>query len=304
MNRICVIGGANVDICATPFLKLIEKDSNPGKVTYSLGGVARNVAENLALLGRRVEFITALGQDRWAEAITDKLMVRNIGFGNSLRVDQPTSVYAYITDERGEMQLAVSDMDILNKLDKDALYERLEVINSCDSCFIDTNLNRADLTYLMENVKCPLFLDAVSVNKVYKLKGIVNNLYCFKPNLIEAEALAERKIHDYDELPLLASDIIKMGVREVFISLGADGVFCADENSCSLIPCVKGEVVNTTGAGDALMASLIWGHAMGFDIEKKARMGMIAAKLCLSSERTVFDGLSAEKVISEYEARY
>ncbi|MEA4820923.1 MAG: PfkB family carbohydrate kinase, partial [Erysipelotrichales bacterium] len=57
---IYVIGGANIDIQGTPFEKLKYKDSNPGIISYSFGGVARNVAENLARLGDNVNFISVL----------------------------------------------------------------------------------------------------------------------------------------------------------------------------------------------------------------------------------------------------
>lgn len=47
--RICVIGGANVDITATSGRAFQFGDSNPGTVQVSWGGVGRNIAHNLAL---------------------------------------------------------------------------------------------------------------------------------------------------------------------------------------------------------------------------------------------------------------
>ena len=49
--RICVIGGANADIIATSFGVFVPNDSNPGSVRLTAGGVGRNIAHNLALLG-------------------------------------------------------------------------------------------------------------------------------------------------------------------------------------------------------------------------------------------------------------
>ena len=49
--RICVIGGANADIIATSFSAFVPNDSNPGAVRLTAGGVGRNIAHNLALLG-------------------------------------------------------------------------------------------------------------------------------------------------------------------------------------------------------------------------------------------------------------
>ena len=54
---VCVIGGANIDIIGTPKAGLSKNDSSPGKISKSLGGVARNIAENLSKLDIKVELI-------------------------------------------------------------------------------------------------------------------------------------------------------------------------------------------------------------------------------------------------------
>ena len=61
--EVVVIGGVNIDIGGRAFGPLKMKDSNPGKVTVSLGGVGRNIAHNLRLLGTEVCLLTALGED-------------------------------------------------------------------------------------------------------------------------------------------------------------------------------------------------------------------------------------------------
>ena len=64
-----VIGGVNVDIGGKAVAPLIPKDSNPGKINVSFGGVARNVAHNMRLLGLNVKLITALGEDDYAAKV-------------------------------------------------------------------------------------------------------------------------------------------------------------------------------------------------------------------------------------------
>jgi hypothetical protein len=73
MSRAAVIGAVNIDICGRPFNPLIMRDSNPGTVTMSMGGVGRNIAHNLRLLGLDVTFITALGGDMYAKSVDGKL---------------------------------------------------------------------------------------------------------------------------------------------------------------------------------------------------------------------------------------
>ena len=64
-----VVGGVNLDIGGRPFAPLVAADSNPGRVRMSLGGVGRNIAHNLALLGVDVRLLTAFGDDLNAQRI-------------------------------------------------------------------------------------------------------------------------------------------------------------------------------------------------------------------------------------------
>ena len=61
-----VVGAVNMDIWGRSFDMLIPRDSNPGEIRFSPGGVGRNIAHNLRLLGVETEMLTALGGDVWA----------------------------------------------------------------------------------------------------------------------------------------------------------------------------------------------------------------------------------------------
>ena len=66
-----VIGAVNMDLAGTPDAPLRAGDSNPGRVSMTPGGVGRNIAENLRLLGRRVSLITITGEDTYANVIRE-----------------------------------------------------------------------------------------------------------------------------------------------------------------------------------------------------------------------------------------
>ena len=66
-----VVGGVNLDIGGTPAKTMVLHDSNPGTVRMSLGGVGRNIAHNMALLGVPTALITALGEDLPARQIAN-----------------------------------------------------------------------------------------------------------------------------------------------------------------------------------------------------------------------------------------
>ena len=87
--KVCVIGGANIDITATSRSQFVARDSNPGTVRLSFGGVGRNIAHNLTLLGDSVYFVTRFGGDAFGQML--QVSCREIGMDISLCETCPTA---------------------------------------------------------------------------------------------------------------------------------------------------------------------------------------------------------------------
>ena len=136
-----VIGGVNMDVGGIAFQPLIPADSNPGRVRLSLGGVGRNIAHNMALLGIDTRLVTVLGDDGYARQISDSCAELGIDLSNSLRVPgAATSAYVYIADPSGDMRLAVADMDLYRHLTPAALAARGAWLNRARVLVLDTNI--------------------------------------------------------------------------------------------------------------------------------------------------------------------
>ena len=80
-----VCGGVNIDIGAHSFAPLRAKDSNPGKVELSLGGVGRNIAHNMRLLGVPTYLLTAVGGDSRASQVEESCKELGIDLSHALR---------------------------------------------------------------------------------------------------------------------------------------------------------------------------------------------------------------------------
>ena len=295
---VCAIGGANIDILGTPNNYLSNNDSSPGKVSKSLGGVARNIAENLSKLDIKVELMTVLGVDDYSNLIQQNCRENNISILSSqILPNSRTSTYICINDENGEMQYAISDMEIYEKLSTDYLSKRLNIINNASACVIDTNIPEKSLDYIMDNVKCPIFLDTVSNKKTEKLCNKLRNVYTIKPNINEAEILSGISINTPEDLDAASDKLISRGIERVFISMGAKGVYYSDKKDKGIIsPCKNVKVVNTTGAGDTFVAALVWAYINNYDIEYAAKAGVAAASICVESKDTVSQEISSEKI--------
>ena len=290
-----VIGGVNMDIGGTSGQSLRNADSNPGKVRMSLGGVGRNIAHNMALLGVDTRMLTAFGDDLYAQKIAASCGELGIDISRSLQVPGgATSTYLFIADENGDMALAVSDMGIYDHLTPAFLASRAPLLNNAQVVVMDTNIPAESIAWVAEHIDLPIFVDPVSTVKAEKIRPILGKIHTLKPNRLEAELLSGVTITDEDSLNRAADALLATGLRRVFISLGGDGVFAADHNGRCRLPCLPGNMVNTTGCGDAFMAAITWAYLEGTDLEGTAKAGLAAATIAMESAETINSDMSVE----------
>lgn len=290
-----VVGGVNVDIGGRSFAPLVASDSNPGKVSVSLGGVGRNIAHNMSLMGVDVRLLTAYGDDLNGERVAASCSELGIDLGNAQRVPGgTTSTYLYLTGPDGEMALAVSDMSICEQITPAYLAANLSLLQNAQVVVADTNIPAESLAYLADNLTVPLFVDTVSTTKAEKLRPILSKIHTLKPNRLEAELLSGVKIEKPEDVAKAADKLLQLGVHRVFISLGADGVYAAMENQRVQLPTIPGSMVNTTGCGDAFMAALVWAYLEGSALEETARAGLAAGSIAMESQQTINPQMSAD----------
>ncbi len=298
-----VIGAANIDIGGTPYKPLIQGDSNPGVIKMSYGGVARNIAHNLTMLGVDVEFVTAAGDDTLGMEMLKRC--EGTGMDTSLSVVVPggsSSVYLFINDEKGEMELALSHVDIVKHITPEYLESIKDVINSAAVVVADCNLSQESILKLKEICEVPIYMDTVSVSHADKIKGHLDGIDTLKPNLLEAEFLTDMIIEsEYDCLEA-ARALINQGVRRVFISMGPHGIIAADKDHAIMVDRYPVTVRCTTGAGDSAMAAIVWStlneDKEGDGLVAPAKAANAAASATISVDSTIHPEMS-DKLIKK-----
>lgn len=286
---VTVVGGVNMDICGQSTAAPVSHDSNPGTVSMSLGGVGRNIAHNMALLGVDTRMLTVFGDDLNAQKIAASCAELGIDISQSPVIPGGrTSTYLFINDEKGDMMLAVNDMDIYRHLTPQILAARWKLLNSSQVVVLDTNLPQESIEYLAENCPVPLFADPVSTVKAVKLQNVLGKLHTLKPNRLEAELLSGVAITDEKSLHKAAEKLLETGLHRVFISLGGDGVFAADRTGETVhLPVLKAHMRNTTGCGDAFMAAITWAYLQGTDLADTAKAGLAASAIAMEGSQTI-----------------
>lgn len=296
---VIVIGAANTDIGGTPYKPLIPGDSNPGVIKMSFGGVGRNIAHNLSKLGVQVELVTAVGDDTLGMDLLKNCEM--IGIDTSLSVVVPgasSSVYLFINDEKGEMDLALSHVDIVKHITPEYIESISDVINQALIVVADCNLSQETLLKLKEICKVPLYIDTVSVSHADKIKDNLDGIDTLKPNLLEAEYLSDMIIeNEYDCLEA-ARSIIDQGVRRVFISMGPDGMLAADKDHAIMAEKYPIHVRCTTGAGDSAMAAIVFSslNEKGEGLTYPAKAANAAASSTISVDPTINPEMSSELI--------
>lgn len=297
-DYITVIGGSNIDIQGVPNASLVMFDSNPGKVDISLGGVGRNIADNICRLGVNTKLISAVGNDLYGNKILSECKSYGIDVDDCYVSNEiPTSMYLSILNDYNDMQVAISHMDILHKIDISYINSKHQYINDSLAIVIDTNLSKDVIDYITSTYSnIPIFVDTVSTAKCIKIKDIIGRFNTIKLNKYEAEALSDMKINNIDDLEKCSKHLLSQGVEKLFITLGKDGVYCATKETSMQIDSIKVDIISATGAGDAFTAGLVYSHLNDFDIDYAAKFSVAASIIALSHENTINPNMSVDNV--------
>ena len=294
-HSITVIGANNVDITATAFTSLIYGDSNPGEVRTGMGGVGRNIAENLARLGQEVRFLTVFGDDEFSRIAKEQANRVGIDVSDSLiAAGKSSSVYVCINDPNGEMSLAVNDMEIMKSLTTEFLATKLDVINSSQAVVIDANLPQEAIDFIVQYSVVPVFADAVSVKKAVRLHQSLPQLTALKANQIEVELLTGIHVGSEDDAVTATQALHQMGVEHVLLTLGKRGAFVSDGKATESARSLVTHPVNTTGCGDAFFAASVCAILEGLTCGEILRYGLAGAAVCAESPLSVSERMSMD----------
>ncbi len=286
--KIAVIGESNIDIAVKPHGEPRQGGCTPADIRFHHGGVARNIAHNLAMLGHEVQLVSVFGDDRFAEQMMAECEQIGIDLSLSTQYENMKSpVFLSFNDEVGNMQSAVSDIELNSFLDLDWLMKRIDAINRADLVVADTLLSIEALTFLIGHCLVPLYIDTVSPNRAMHLAEAMKQSYrksffALKCNLAEAQAVTG--IADANES---ARFLVDKGIENVYLTLGEDGVIFSSRKEHHRFSAIETEAVNVTGSGDAFFAGVIHANATGTNDETAVAYGLKAACHNVKSEAPV-----------------
>lgn len=256
MSKVVLVGGSVIDLFLYPHHEMNLRDSNPGYMKRSLGGVGRNIAENLARLSIDTTLITPLGQDHYRDLILEQAHEINLKiFPVEIK---ETPLYVSLIDEQGEDLIGVALMDEIQSITIQQVMTYQNLLDEADLVILDTNLSQGVLKALLKQYAHKTYVDAISGQKASKLKELLPYIHTLKMNLIEASTIAGFGDETIDNLNALGDYFINKGTEEIFITLGEKGVYYANKKVGLMRSSIKVKAVNSTGAGDAFFSGVIY----------------------------------------------
>ena len=297
-KNVLVIGSSNIDLIGQSKEKIVLNESNPAKISYCPGGVARNIAENITKLGNNCQLITAIGNDFFGNLIKNSCINSGIDIKNSIQDDkEPTSSYISIHNNDSEMFLSLNETNIIDKITPQYLESKKSLILSANILVLDTNLSQESLNYIFENYNKTIFVDTVSIFKAKKILSNLDKIHTLKPNQAEALNLAGIKETKLSSIKKAAEIFYRKGVKRSLITLGKKGAFSFENNNSEFFSQNLNLSVNVTGAGDALMAGLVHSYLKEWDWEYSVKFSLGAAYLATCSLETVNNNLNERNVL-------
>ena len=158
------------------------------------------------------------------------------------------------------------------------LYEKLDSLKENDILVLAGSIPKTLDSSLYENIMKRLENKNVKI-VVDATKDLLMNVlkhkpFLIKPNNHELEELFNVKLNGIDDIITYAKKLKEMGAKNVLVSMGKDGALLINEDGEVFTSNVaKGEVKNSVGAGDSMVAGFIAGYLNSNNYEQALKLG-------------------------------
>lgn len=301
------VGAANVDVHGRSRNPIVMRDSNPGYMAVSVGGVTRNILENLARQGVSAALLSAVGDDLYGEKILRDSTAAGLDLSGVRRVPgAASSSYIAILDERGDMLLGMSDMRIIESLDGAYLTEHAALLRTADAIVCDACMTMRMLEELVAiaGTHTPVLIDPVSTAYARQMEPVCGSFYAIKPNEMELAVLSGLPTESEAQIECAAEALLRRGTHCVAVSRGDKGCYYADAEGRRMFRALRRleQMENATGAGDAFMAGFTHGLVEGMPVEEQLDYALASGITAIQSLSTINPNMSDALVRKNLEA--
>lgn len=295
-SYVAVIGGINMDIFGESSGRIVPNSSNVGRITYALGGIARNVSFNLCRLKVPNYLISVYGDDCNGERFKADARANAMDITYSRQLPHAnTSTYLSVSGPDGAPEIGLDDMSISDVITPGFLAEREHVIANARAIVIDTSLSPESIAWVCGHEGAPIYARVVSVNKAARLADSLAHLDTVVLSAAETSVLCGIEAKDEASADRCADWLLERGVKRVFLFLDGVGMLHRDAEHRWFLPCEPGAMHrHTNGAASAALSALVWGSMEGLAFEERSRLAAAAARVVMETVESTNSALDAE----------
>ena len=301
--EVVVVGAACLDVKGRPLGDIVAGTSNPGVVQISIGGCARNVAENLARLGTPTALLSVVCQDDFGRTIIRQTERAGVNTDHMLvSCEQRSAAYMALLSAERALLVAVDDTTAASALTPEYIEDHANLLAHARMVVIDANVPLTSAELLLSicgAARVPVVLEPVAYAPALRYRRLAGSFYLMTPNGVEAQALTGLPVADAAQGALAAKQLVAAGVEIAIITLGHGGVVYATPEASGFVPSIEVEMIDPTGAGDALTAAVVYALLNDIPVDEAVRLGVSAAALTIGSADTVRQDLSLESLYAQ-----
>lgn len=291
---IVVTGSVFVDIKGYPEGDFIPTGRNAGSIEYVHGGVARNIAEDIANTGLNPIFAAIVDDTGAGDDVIAKLKKSGVNTDYMRKTPDGMGTWLAVFDEKGEVCASISKrpdlMPILDILDE----EGDEIFKDADSILLELDVEEEILNKLMyfgEKYNKPIYSAVSNMTIAMERLDYLKKIDLFVCNQSEAGILLGGDYMDKtpEELSGILSDKInELGVNKLIVTMAEQGaVYASADGSCGICPAKDVKVIDTTGAGDAFFAGVSAALSQNKTLGEACETGTMLASLVIQSKDNV-----------------
>ena len=299
---IIVVGSVFVDIKGHPEGGYIPGGRNAGRVEQVHGGVARNIAEDIAAAGGKAAFLSLVEDDALGRDVVSNLEEIGVDASRVRFVKDGMGIWLAVFDDRGDVAASVSKRPDLRPLLTILEEEGDAILAQADSVLFEMDLEEETvekLCSLAEKHHVPACAAVSNMTIAAERRGYLPRLRCFVCNEQELAILTPGSWEDLEPedmaqaMPSLAAEL---GLKCLVATLGKRGAVWAEGDECGFCPPEPVEPVDTAGAGDSFFAGVGLGLSLGKSLGEACKIGSRMAGKVITTTQSVCPPMTAEEL--------
>ncbi len=301
--RMVVIGSVFVDLKGYPLGEYIPHGRNTGRIEEVHGGVARNIAEDLAAAGERPVFLGLVDPGAAGTGVREHLRDRGVDVSHLRTRAGGMGTWLAVFNHLGDVEASISRRPDLGPIAEILREEGEEIFSRAEALLLELDLEEEPLSLALELAEkhgVPVYAAVSVMSLALERRAYLPRTDLFVCNRQEMGQLFGESGEEPapEELARrLSEQLAREGIPAMAVTLGERGaVWATQDGRRGCCPAVPAEVEDTTGAGDAFFAGTCLGLVRGKSLDEACRVGTRLAAAVVASRRNVAPDLDPEEL--------